>query len=173
MIFRLPIVPLCMVLAIAAGLVACAPATNTTVSRGALGTAGYVEYGTIIGMRPVSVQGTRSGIGAGTGAVAGGLIGSTIGGDWRARTVGGVVGALAGGIAGAAIEEGVTSGTAMEFIVRTDSGQTRAIVQTNELGLAVGERVVITQTDRVRLSRAGAAAPVGYAGRPIDPRTGK
>ena len=168
--------PICVMLALGAGLVACAPATNTTVSRGALGTAGYVDYGTIIGMRPVNVQGTRSGLGAGTGAVAGGLVGSTIGGDWRARTVGGVVGALAGGIAGAAVEEGVTSGTAMEFIVRGDDGQTRAIVQTNELGLTVGERVVVTQTDRIRLSRAGAAAPAGYGAGyrgPIDARGGK
>lgn len=168
--------PLCILLALAAGLAACAPATNTTVGRGALGTAGYVEYGTIVGMRPVNVQGTRSGLGAGTGAVAGGLIGSTIGGDWRARTVGGVIGALAGGVAGAAVEEGVTRGNAMEFIVRGDDGQTRAIVQTNELGLTVGERVVITQTDRVRLSRAGAGAPARYGagyGGPVDLRTGK
>lgn len=169
--------PLCVVLALGAGVTACAPATNTTVDRGTLGSSGYVSYGTIVGMRPVNVQGTRTGIGAGTGAVAGGLVGSTIGGDWRARTVGGVIGALAGGVAGAAIEEGVTSGSAMEFIIRDDTGATRAVVQTNELGLGVGDRVVITQTDRVRLSRAGAAGPVGYGGAygggPVDARGGK
>ncbi len=113
-------------------------------------------------MRPVAVQGTRSGVGVGAGAVAGGLVGSTIGGDWRARTVGGVIGALAGGLAGGAIEEGVTSGNAMEFIIRDDNGQTRSVIQTNELNLAVGERVIMTQTDRVRLSRAGGGGPVGY-----------
>jgi outer membrane lipoprotein SlyB len=173
--------PLCAVLALGAGLMACAPATNTTVDRGALGSSGYVSFGTIVGMRPVAVQGTRTGIGAGAGAVGGGLIGSTIGGDWRARTVGGVVGALAGGIAGAVIEDGVTRGNAMEFIIRDDSGQTRSVIQTNELGLTVGDRVVITQGDRVRLSRAGGAAPVGYGagygggfgGGPIDARGGK
>jgi outer membrane lipoprotein SlyB len=169
--------PICAVLALGAGLTACAPATNTTVDRGALGTSGYVSFGTIVGMRPVAVQGTRTGIGAGTGAVAGGVIGSTIGGDWRARSVAGVVGALAGGVAGAAVEEGVTRGNAMEFIIRDDDGSTRAVVQTNELGLTVGERVAITQTDRIRLSRAGGAAPVGgrggYGGGPIDARGGK
>lgn len=169
--------PVCAVLALGMGLVACAPATNTTVDRGALGTSGYVSFGTIVGMRPVAVQGTRSGLGAGTGAVAGGVLGSTIGGDWRARTVGGVVGALAGGIAGAAIEEGVTRGDAVEFIIRDDNGATRAVVQTNELGLTVGERVAITQTDRIRLSRAGGAMPAGarggYGGGPIDARGGK
>jgi outer membrane lipoprotein SlyB len=125
----------------------------------------------------VAVQGTRTGIGAGAGAVGGGLIGSTIGGDWRARTVGGVVGALAGGLAGAAIEEGATRGNAMEFIIRDDTGQTRSVIQTNELGLTVGDRVVITQGDRVRLSRAGGAAPVGYGagygGGPVDAQGGK
>jgi outer membrane lipoprotein SlyB len=168
--------PIVAILALGAGLTACAPASNTTVDRYALGSSGYVSYGTIVGMRPVSVSGTRSGIGAGTGAVAGGLVGSTIGGDWRARTVGGVIGAVAGGIAGAAIEEGVTRGDAMEFIIRDDSGQTRSVIQTNELGLTVGERVVMTQTDRVRLSRAGGAAPVGYGagyGGPVDARGGK
>lgn len=173
-------VPVCAVLALGAGLTACAPATNTTVDRYALGTSGYVSYGTIVGMRPVAVQGTRSGLGAGTGAVAGGVLGSTIGGDWRARTVGGVVGALAGGLAGAAIEEGVTRGDAVEFIIRDDSGQTRSVIQTNELGLTVGERVTITQTDRVRLSRAGggaagygAAPGTRYGGGPVDARGGK
>jgi outer membrane lipoprotein SlyB len=169
--------PVCAVLALGAGLVACAPASNTTVDRYALGSSGYVSQGTIVGMRPVAVSGTRSGIGAGTGAVAGGLVGSTIGGDWRARTVAGVVGALAGGIAGAAIEEGVTRGNAMEFIIRDDSGQVRSVIQTNELGLTVGERVLVTQSDRVRLSRAGGAAPVGYGaaygGGPVDARGGK
>jgi outer membrane lipoprotein SlyB len=171
--------PLCAVLALGAGLVACAPATNTTVDRGALGSSGYVSEGTIVGMRPVAVSGTRTGIGAGAGAVGGGLIGSTIGGDWRARTVGGVVGALAGGLAGAAIEEGATRGNAMEFIIRDDTGQTRSVIQTNELGLTVGERVLITQGDRVRLSRMGVGAPPvggvgGFGGGgPVDARGGK
>lgn len=175
--------PLGVVLALGAGLVACAPAGNSTVDRSMLGASGYVSSGTIVGMRPVAVQGSRTGVGAGAGAVAGGLIGSTIGGDWRARTVGGVIGALAGGVAGGAIEEGVTRGNAMEFIIRDDNGQMRSVIQTNELNLAVGERVIMTQTDRVRLSRAGGGGPVaygapypaggGYGGGPIDARGGK
>ncbi|MCA3366454.1 MAG: glycine zipper 2TM domain-containing protein, partial [Roseomonas sp.] len=112
-----------------------------------------VERGTIIAMRPVAVSGTRSGLGPAAGAVGGGFLGSTIGGDWRARTVGGVVGALAGGVAGAAIEESATRGEAMEFIIRRDVGGERVVTQTNELGLQVGERVMVTETDRARLSR--------------------
>jgi outer membrane lipoprotein SlyB len=135
------------------GLAACAPETNSSVERQALGIQGTVYRGTIIAMRPVIVSGSRSGIGATAGAVGGGFLGSTIGGDWRARTVGGVVGALAGGAAGAAIEQGATRGEAMEFIIRPDSGGERVITQTNELGLQIGDRVMVTETDRARLSR--------------------
>jgi outer membrane lipoprotein SlyB len=92
-------------------------------------------------------------VGVATGAAGAGLIGSTIGGDWRARTVGGVVGALAGGLVGGAIEEGATRADAMEFVIRPDSGGERVVTQTNELGLQVGERVMVTETDRARLSR--------------------
>jgi outer membrane lipoprotein SlyB len=136
------------------GLAACAPPTsNSSVERQALGVQGTVYRGTIIAMRPVAVAGSRSGVGVATGAASGGLIGSTIGGDWRARTVGGVVGALAGGIVGGAVEEGATRADAMEFVIRPDSGGERVVTQTNELGLQVGERVMVTETDRARLSR--------------------
>lgn len=160
------IAPVCAMLVLGAGLAACAPTNNSTVDRSALGAAGYVSYGTIVQTRPVAVQGSRSGVGAGAGAVAGGLLGSTIGGDWRARTVAGVVGALAGGVAGAVIEDGVTRGNATEFIVRGDDGTLRSFVQTNEAGLQVGERVVVTQTDRARLSRVGGPGPGGYGAPP-------
>jgi len=138
------------------GLSACAPATNSTVDRRMLGAQGTVYWGTIIAARPVAVSGTRSGIGPVAGAVGGGVLGSTIGGDWRGRTVGGVVGALAGGVLGGAIEESATRGDAFEFIIRPDFGGERVITQTNGLGLQVGERVIITETDIARISRAPA-----------------
>jgi outer membrane lipoprotein SlyB len=147
---------------LALGLGACAPATNSTVDRHLLGAQGTVYWGTIIAARPIAVSGTRSGIGPVAGAVAGGVLGNTIGGDWRARAVGGVVGALAGGVAGGAIEESATRGEAVEFIIRPDFGGERVITQTNELGLQVGERVIVTETDMARLSRA----PAGTAAAP-------
>ena len=163
------------VLLLPTGLVACGPpAGNTTVSPYSVGTAGYVTYGTIIGMTPVQVAGTRSGLGAGAGVVGGSVIGSTIGGDWRARAVGTVAGAVVGGIAGAAVEEGVTSGRAMRYLVRQDRGPDFEVVQTNELGLRPGDRVAISQGDRIRLSRADHVAPppepVRVAGRRAPPK---
>lgn len=156
-------------LLLAGSLAACAPAAqNSTVSAYAIGSQGWVTYGTIVGMRPVRVTGTRSGLGVGAGALTGGLVGGTIGQGWRSHTVGGVAGALIGGIAGAAIEEGLTSGDAVEFTIQEDGGQPIAVVQTNELALQVGERVAVSRTDRVRLSRA-AVPPPAAGGYPPGP----
>ncbi|MFO0199539.1 MAG: hypothetical protein ACK530_13155, partial [Alphaproteobacteria bacterium] len=74
---------------LACGLGACAPSTQTSGERQALGMQGTVSRGSIIARRPVTVSGSRSGIGATAGAVGGGFLGSTMGCDWRARTVGG------------------------------------------------------------------------------------
>ena len=133
-------------------LIACGPANqNSTVSTFAVGTQGSVRYGTVVGMRPVQVAGTRSGVGTGRG-------------DWRARTVGGVAGALLGGLAGTVVEEGVSGGQGVEFIIRGDEGgPDQAVIQTNEQGLRVGERVALSYTDRVRIARAVNAPPVGYS----------
>lgn len=156
--------PLLAALALLAAVPACAPAnTGTTYSAGALGGAASVDYGTIVGSRPVTVAGGQSGVGTVGGAVAGGLAGSFIGGDWRTNAIAGVGGAILGGLAGTAVERGVTQGSAIEFIVRMDRGGDIAVVQTNEQGLQAGDRVVVTRGDRVRLSRA--------AGGPVPPMT--
>ena len=144
------------------GIAACAPATNTTVDRRMLGSQGTVYWATIIAARPLAVSGTRSGIGPVAGAVGGGVLGSTVGGDWRGRTVGAVVGAVAGGVLGGAIEESATRGEAYEYIIRPVFGGERVIAQTNELGLQVGERIIVTETDMARISRA----PAGTAASP-------
>ena len=50
----------------AAGLAGCAPTnTNTTYTAGSIGVAAQVRYGTIVGMQPVAIQGSRTGAGAG------------------------------------------------------------------------------------------------------------
>jgi outer membrane lipoprotein SlyB len=159
-----PSLHLAAALALLAAVPACAPAnTGSTVPAGALGGAASVSFGTIVGSRPVQVQG-GSGVGTVGGAVAGGVAGSFIGGDWRSNALAGLGGALLGGLAGAAAERGITGGTAIEFIVREDRGGDIAVLQTNEEGLQVGDRVVITRGDRVRLSRAAGNAPgAGYA----------
>jgi outer membrane lipoprotein SlyB len=161
-------------LVLVATVPACAPAnTGSTVSARGLGGAAHVSYGTIVGSRPVQVQGGGTGVGTIGGAAAGGIAGSFIGGDWRSRALAGLGGALVGGLAGTAVERGASSGHAIEFIVREDRGGDIAVVQTNEEGLQVGDRVVVTRGDRVRLSRAAGAPPPGYAPAPgMAPQSG-
>jgi outer membrane lipoprotein SlyB len=145
---------LAAVMLLAGGLLAaCGPQqTANTVQPWAVGQVGAVSTGTIVGMRPIQVQGTR-GVGAPVGAVAGGVLGSGIGGGWRANALGAIGGAVVGGFAGAAVEQGVTGGTAVEFIIRQDRGGEIAVVQTNEDRLMVGDRVRVVQADRTRITR--------------------
>jgi outer membrane lipoprotein SlyB len=159
------VLPLLAALALIGTMPACAPAnTGSTVSARSLGSAASVSFGTIVGSRPVQVAGSNSGIGAVGGAVAGGIAGSAIGGGWRGPALAAIGGALVGGLAGSAVEQGVTRGNAIEFVVREDRGGDIAVVQTNEEGLQVGDRVVISRGDRVRLSRAAGAPPGAGAG---------
>ena len=151
-------------LALLAAVPACAPTnTGTTFAPGALGRPAVVNYGTIIGARPVAVQGS-SGVGTVAGALAGGVAGSFIGGDWRSNALAGLGGAIIGGMAGTALERGATQGQAAEFFVRLDQGGDMSVVQTNEEGLQVGDRVVIASGDRTRLSRAAGGPSPSFGG---------
>lgn len=161
---------LALPLSLAALLGGCAPQmTGTTYSPYALGRAASVSYGTVVLARPVQVASgpAAGGIGTAGGALAGGVAGSFIGGDWRSNLLAGLGGAILGGLAGNTLERGAASGSAVEFVVREDGGGDFAVVQTNEEGLQVGDRVVVSRGDRVRLSRAagGGPAAVGFDGR--------
>ncbi len=115
----------------------------------------------------MQVRGDAGGLGTTAGAVAGGFGGSFIGGDWRSNVLAGLGGALLGGFAGNAVERGVGSGQAIEFIVREDRGGDIAVVQTNEDDLQVGDRVVVSRGDRTRLSRAAGNTPSAAAQNPF------
>lgn len=142
-------------LLLATSLAACAPVyVNSTYSAGDIGRAATISYGVIVSMRTVHVQSQGSGVGTLGGAAAGAVAGSFIGGDPRSNIIGAIGGAIIGGIAGTAIEQGVSSGVAVEFIIREDSGQTISLVQSNEDQFRPGERVVLTHGARMRLGRA-------------------
>ena len=102
--------------------------SGDTYSRAEARTAQQVEYGEIVSLRPVQIEGTKSPVGAGAGAVVGGIGGSTLGGG-KGSAIMAVIGAVAGGMAGAAVEEGVTRSQGVEITVKLDSGRTVAIVQ--------------------------------------------
>ncbi len=103
-----------------------------------------VRTGTITAMRPVTIEGTKSPVGAGAGAVVGGIGGSAIGGG-RGSFVTAIIGAVAGGLLGAATEEGFTKANGVEITVKEDDGGSRAYVQAVNKGeiFRVGERVRI------------------------------
>jgi outer membrane lipoprotein SlyB len=108
-----------------------------------------VKEGTIVSVRPIAIQGTKSGAGTLAGGVLGGALGSGIG-RGTGRLVGAVGGAIVGGLAGNATEEAVSKQNGIEITVDLDSGGTVAIVQGIDLGVAfaAGDRVrVLTAPD--------------------------
>jgi len=127
--------------------------TNTTYTPSDIGRSAQVSYGVIVSMRPVAISGQGHGVGTFGGAAAGGVAGSFIGGDPRVNILAAIGGAIIGGLAGSAVERSATSGEAVEFIIREDSGQTVSVVQTNEEQFQSGERVVLTRGARTRIGR--------------------
>jgi outer membrane lipoprotein SlyB len=168
------------ILAIAT-LAGCATSSPDVVRRYDSQRMSQVYDATVLSVRPVTVEGSQSGLGAGAGAVAGGVAGSSIGGH-RESIVGAVVGAVVGGVVGNAVERGATRENAVEILVQLKNGERRSVVQAigNE-SYAVGEPVVLVTTGgRTRVSRAPSGyapaaapatypAPAGYPNAPVQP----
>ncbi len=131
----------------------CSLHSGSTYERGEMGQPQFFSKGVILSVRDVNVKGTQSGVGAIAGATAGGLAGSKIGGDPVTSAIGAVGGAVVGGLAGAKTEEVVMGGSASEFIIQPDSGEPFSVVQTNEEELQAGERVLILDSDKMRIIR--------------------
>src|SRR5690606_1071133 len=99
---------LLILLTLAALAAGCATSRSGDVySRGEALREQTVRLATVESVRPVTIEGTRSGIGAAAGGIAGGVAGSGVGGG-RGAAIAGVLGAVGGGVAGQAIEEGAT-----------------------------------------------------------------
>jgi outer membrane lipoprotein SlyB len=109
--------------------------------------------GVIVSVRDVPIKGTQSGVGAISGAVAGGLAGSKVSGDQTIGAIGAIGGAVIGGLVGAKAEEMVMSSNASEFIIQPDVGEPFTLVQINEEKLKPGERVLIINSDKIRIVR--------------------
>ncbi|MEM8786243.1 MAG: hypothetical protein AAGF19_10345 [Pseudomonadota bacterium] len=109
---------------------ACASGLDSSdYSRGSVGNVSRTTSGTVLQVREVRIEGTKSGIGTGAGAVIGGAAGASIGDGRAADVIGGAVGAVVGGIAGAAAEEGVTRQKGHEYTIRRSDGSVITIVQ--------------------------------------------
>ena len=71
---------LALALMVAASLAACTTTSPDVIQRGDAQRLSTVQDGTVISIRPVTVDGTQSGVGGVSGAVVGGGAGSNIGG---------------------------------------------------------------------------------------------
>ena len=134
-------------------LTACASQSASTYSRSHTMTEQSVRMAVVESVRPVTIEGTKSGIGAATGAAVGGIGGSTPG-KGKSPTVGAVGGAGGGGVAGHAVEQAATRGDGVEITVKLENGQLVAIVQEAGEEFRPGERVrLITGGGTTRVAR--------------------
>ena len=153
-------------------LTACATSSPDVIHPYEAQRASYVYDATVLSVRPVTIDGSQSGLGATAGAVAGGVAGSTIGhGGSPEAFVGSIAGAVLGGVVGNAMERGATQKNGAEIVVQLRNGERRSVVQQvgNEV-FAPGDPVVLVWTSgRARISHApapaGAAAPAPAATR--------
>jgi outer membrane lipoprotein SlyB len=103
-----------------------------------------IEYGQVVEVRQIQIEGTKSGLGALGGGALGGALGSGIG-RGSGTTIAVIGGAIAGAAAGAATEEAVTKQPGLEVTVRMDGGQTLSVVQGMDPPVRVGDRVKLVE----------------------------
>ena len=119
----------------------CASTTSGNVySSGQARQEQTVRLGVVESVRQVTIEGSRSPIGAVAGGAVGGIGGANVGGG-RGSTVGSILGAVAGGVAGSMLEERATRKDGVEITVRLEGGELRAITQEADEVFKPGERV--------------------------------
>lgn len=141
-------------------LAACSTTSPDVIQRGDAQRLSQVQDAVVINVRPVTVEGSQSGIGGASGAVIGGVAGSSVGGSREAIAVG-VLGAVAGAVIGNTAERFGTRERAYEIMVQLRNGERRAIVQAqgNE-NFQPGDQVVLVSTGgTTRVTRAQSVGP--------------
>jgi outer membrane lipoprotein SlyB len=119
---------------------ACSSQSASTYSRDQALHEMTVRTGVVDSVRAVTIDGTKSPIGAGAGAVVGGIAGSTVG-HGKGSDVAAVLGSVAGGVAGAAAENSATKQPGIEITVKLDSGSYVAVVQAADEEFKPGDKV--------------------------------
>ena len=149
------------IIAIALALGACATSDPNVVPVYGAQRMSHVYDATVLSVRPVTIDGSQSGVGAGAGAIVGGIAGSAVGGG-NGAAVATVLGAVVGGVAGNAIERDATKQNGVEIIVQLRDGRRRAVVQSAKGDAWMpGDPVILIVTGgNVRVARAPQVAPV-------------
>jgi len=149
------------IIAVALALGACATSNPNVVPVHQAQRVSHVYDATVLAVRPVTIDGSQSGLGAGAGAIVGGIAGSAIGGG-NGAAIATVLGAVVGGVAGNAIERDSTTQNGVEIIVQMRDGQRRAVIQgvTGDAWAPGDPVIVIVTGGNARIARAPQAAPV-------------
>ncbi|MDE2616463.1 MAG: hypothetical protein KGL73_05495 [Burkholderiales bacterium] len=137
-------------------LTGCASSSPDVIQRGDAQRLSTVVDAVVLSVRPVTVEGSQSGVGAATGGVVGGLAGYGSGSGQREAQVIGILGAAAGAVAGNVIERAGTREEAYEILVQLKNGERRALVQgKGEEMFQPGDAVIlITSSGKVRVAKA-------------------
>lgn len=140
---------------LALAIAGCTSTSPDVVQRGDAQRLSTVIDATVLSVRPVTVDGTQSGMGSVAGGLAGGVAGASVGGR-REGIIIGVLGAVAGAVAGNAIERSATREDAVEVLLQLRNGERRAIVQARgSETLQAGDAVILVTTGgKARVTRA-------------------
>ena len=136
----------------------CSLHSGSAYEQGEMGEPAYFKKGVILSVRDIKIKGKESGVGAVAGAATGGLAGSTLGDNTATRALGALGGAVVGGLVGNTAEKLITGGNASEFIVQPDKGEPYSLVQVNDENLRVGDRVLIMESEKLRIVRDNTTA---------------
>jgi outer membrane lipoprotein SlyB len=145
-----------LVLSMVALLGACASSSPDVIQRGEAQRMAQVEDGVLLSVRPVTVDGSQSGIGGAVGGVVGAVGGFSGSGVQREAQVLGVLAGVAGAAAGNAIERFSTREEALELLVQLKGGERRAIVQAkgSEVFTPGDSIIIVTTGGKVRVTKA-------------------
>ena len=138
---------LVVLLALSLGLPACSSTGGKVYNAGEAQQVQQVQFGTLLAVEDVRVEGD----GAHTGAILGGVTGAAVGslfGGGSGRVLSVVGGALAGGVLGAGVEGQARSFDANQLTVELENGSTIVVVQRKD-------EQFFTRGDRVRVISSG------------------
>lgn len=138
----------------------CTTTSPDVIQRGDAQRLSSVIDAVVLSVRPVTVDGSQSGVGAAAGGIAGGVAGSSVGGR-REGVIVGVIGAVVGGVVGNAVERMSTREEAVEILLQLKGGERRSVVQAVAgEELVAGDAVILVTTGgKVRVTRAPGSAP--------------
>lgn len=139
---------------LATALAGCASGLGAnTYDAASVGQVARVEEGTIVGIRPITIEGSQQNAKVGTlaGAVLGGLAGSELGGGHKANTAGAIGGAVLGGVVGNAVGKSAGSQQGFAYTIRLPSGELVSVAQAGEYAIPAGTPVLIEYGARARV----------------------